>query len=82
VVPDIPQRVVHLLAVGGSPIFIRGKHMNDNTPRFNAKSAFTAALATEAGISIELATKITEYLTDEGFIDYPVVAETLEGVRE
>jgi hypothetical protein len=51
--------------------------MNDNTPRFNARSAFTAALATEAGISTELAVKITDYLTDEGFIDYPVVTETL-----
>lgn len=51
--------------------------MNDNTPKFDAKAAVVTALRENLAITATLATEITEFLTTEGFIDYPVVAETL-----
>jgi hypothetical protein len=50
--------------------------MNDNI----SNDTFLAeAIATEVGISNELATKLVDFLRDEGYVDYAVVAE---GIRD
>lgn len=43
---------------------------------------FTDSFAEENNISTELAEKLTTWLTTEGVLDFPVIAETYEGVRE
>ena len=56
--------------------------MNDNFTTTNTLQSFADSLASEVGIDTDSATKVINWLVTEGVLDFPVVDQTYEGVRE